>query len=288
MASQTSRIQIPTLTMIIMASRLSGYPVISKSELLDFIQQYPTISLEVPNNTSKANENIKQSKKLNLLNSSNTALIDANNIKELYSILNNNEKLNSINETVKSKFIDFNYEDEFDTYVLATSIDFGLINCTSENYCDVDTTVSLEEFLYILAKTKFNKENIDEEYIDKFGDTQFSGMISNLYKENIIDFDVDINPYMYKRGIQTVDAIYLIIKELCTDVYNSVNISTVADTVSSFNYEQLLNEYEPDKIKALYFAENNNIIEHNMRPLDDEITKFEILRIIIKALTYNR
>lgn len=288
MASQTSRIQIPTLTMIIMASRLSGYPVISKSELLDFIQQYPTISLEVPNNTSKANENTKQSKKLNLLNSSNTALIDANNIKELYSILNNNEKLNSINETVKSKFIDFNYEDEFDTYVLATSIDFGLINCTSENYCDVDTTVSLEEFLYILAKTKFNKENIDEEYIDKFGDTQFSGMISNLYKENIIDFDVDINPYMYKRGIQTVDAIYLIIKELCTDVYNSVNISTVADTVSSFNYEQLLNEYEPDKIKALYFAENNNIIEHNMRPLDDEITKFEILRIIIKALTYNR
>lgn len=288
MASQTSKIQIPTLTMIIMASRLSGYPVISKSELLDFIQQYPTISLEVPNNTNKTNENIKQSKKLNLLNSSNTALIDANNIKELYSILNNNEKLNSINETVKSKFIDFNYEDEFDTYVLATSIDFGLINCTSKNYCDVDTTVSLEEFIYILAKTKFNKENIDEEYIEKFGDTQYSGMISNLYKENIIDFDADINPYMYKRGIQTIDAIYLIIKELCTDVYNSVNISTVVDTVSNFNYEQLLNEYEPDKIKALYFAEKNNIIEHNMRPLDDEITKFEILRIIIKALTYNR
>ena len=93
-------------------------------------------------------------------------------------------------------------------------------------------------------------------------------MIANIYFNGNIEFDKDITPETYNPSIKNIDAVHLIIKELL----NSSIWKTDIDEKSS----------------AFMYAHKNNIISNAQRQHDAELTKYEVVDMIIKTLNANR
>lgn len=257
------RIAVPVISLVIMASQLSGCAAASQSELLQMINKGESISIEVmaPISEEQGTETVIVWEELASLttnpemrkawddilaitkndtgkngilyvndkgeNEPNNTLHMAIHNREFQKVLEEKTTLLKLSESVENQYIDMDNDNEKKSVYMGINGYFNILPDTEQGYCNADSTLSRCEFMAAVfrAETPVKDLTEDKNFTQAVGDNEL-----NIYAQGVADssyLDItskSLNNMTFNGTITRAEAVYLLVSRYFSDDVKNADI----------------------------------------------------------------
>lgn len=344
---KVKRIMIPTITMLIIASQLMGCAAANQSEMLQMINNGDQIEIEVAVPAFAEQEQGEQSQltwiELSNLETNDTLrdswddllLITSTETGKNGIFYVNNEGVNVNNNTLQmvlhnrafvkylesedgiadlaegaiNNYADLSAEEEYKAVLAGINGYFNLLPDLTPSYCNIDSTISRNEFLAMVmrAETPVSEIEADMNYESIVGVSDY-----NIYAQEIAGnsyltlTDKSLNNMTANGTITRAEVIYTLVNRYYADELANVDLSSVTfddckdggdiATEQQFAGKEYCDSYEltyaltnpdsgcpTDLYRAIVVAYNVGILDSTETRWDEAATLGEVVEFIMNA-----